>query len=285
MSLEALYPYPVERMTLSGHDCAYIDQGEGTPLVFLHGFSVNLACFAPVYPALAKKRRVIGLDYPGYYLSEKKAGVDYDIPFMARAVCECIDALGLGQAVLVGSSMGGAVAQEAALTAPEAVSALVLAAPAGFSGRNRLLASLLPVQRALMPEKKLLDAMTRRLYDRVPTFMYDKESDFLADIYRGYDAMGEREDYPMWIGTLLKMAREVLTVDYRRRAGEIAAPTLIFWGDKDEVLPLQGAPMAREAFGTNVTLEIFTNVGHLPFAERPDDFVELVDGFLSKQGL
>ena len=284
MSLEELYPYPVKRMTLSGHDCAYIDEGTGTPLVFLHGFSVNLSSFSLIYPALVKKRRVIGLDYPGYYLSEKKAGTRYDIPFMARAVCELIEMLGLDRVVLVGSSMGGAVAQEAALTAPDAISALVLAAPAGFSGINRVLASLLSVQKGLLPKKKLVDAMTRRLYDRVSTFVYNKESGFLKDVYHGYDAMREREDYQLWIGTLLMMAREVLTADFRRRAGGITAPTLIVWGDRDEVLPPEGADIARNSYGPNLTLEIFGDVGHIPFAERPDVFVNLVDGFLSKHG-
>jgi len=187
--------------------------------------------------------------------------------------------------VLVGSSMGGAVAQEAALTAPGAVSALVLAAPAGFSGTHRLLASLLSVQKALLPKKKLVGAMTRRLYDRVSTFVYDKESDFLGDVYRSYDAMREREDYQAWIETLLSMAREVLSVDFRRRAGGISAPTLIVWGDKDEVLPFKGATEARKSYGSNMTLEIFEDAGHIPFAEQPDVFVNLVDGFLSKHGL
>ncbi|MBN1882256.1 MAG: alpha/beta fold hydrolase [Deltaproteobacteria bacterium] len=285
MSLEALYPYPVKRVTLAGHECAYIDEGVGTPIIFLHGFSVNLASFAPIYPALVDKRRVIGLDYPGYYLSEKKAGVPYDIPFMAGAVAEMIEKLGLDRAVLLGSSMGGAVAQEAALIAPDAVSALVLAAPAGFSGRSRLLASLLSLQRALLSKQKLIDAMTRRLYDRVSTFVYDKESVFLKDVHRQYDAMREREDYPVWIETLLFMAREVLSVDFRRKAGSISVPTLIVWGDKDEVLPPEGADVARKSYGPNMTLEILPDVGHIPFAERPDEFTDLVDGFLSKHGL
>lgn len=285
MSLEELYPYPVKRVTLAGHECAYIDEGKGTPVIFLHGFSVNLACFAPIYPALMKKRRVIGLDYPGYYLSEKKADVAYSVPLMADAVAEMIEKLGLGRAVLVGSSMGGAVAQGTACAAPDAVSALVLAAPAGFSGRNRLLASLLSLQKALLPKQKLIDAMTKRLYDRVSTFVYDKESGFLKDVYRFYDAMREREDYQLWIGTLLKMAREVLTVDFRRRANMIAAPTLIVWGDKDEVLPPEGAEMARDAYGSNLTLEIFPDAGHLPFAERPGEFTDRVDEFLTKHGL
>ena len=87
-------------------------------MVFLHGFSVNLASFAKSYPHFLKNHRVIALDYPGYYLSEKK-DAPYDIPFMARAVAELLDKLDLKKAVLVGSSMGGAIALEAALLRPE----------------------------------------------------------------------------------------------------------------------------------------------------------------------
>jgi len=57
------------------------------------------------YP-ISSRTPVIALDYPGYYLSEKK-DAPYDIPFMARAVAELLDKLNLKKAVLVGSSMGG----------------------------------------------------------------------------------------------------------------------------------------------------------------------------------
>ncbi len=289
MTLESLYPFKVKRMELMGHDCAYIDEGAeretGATLVFLHGFSVNLACFSKNYSYFTKKRRVVGLDYPGYYLSEKDPWVSYNIPFMANAVVELIEKLELQYIILVGSSMGGAVAMEIALKRPDLISSMVLAAPAGFSGRNRLLAFLLSLQIKFSSEEKLIAKMTGRLYDRVSTFTHDKELPFLSKITVSYDEMVKRDDYSLWINVLLDMAQEVLRADYRKRAEEIKIPTYLLWGDKDEVLPPAGANIAQKCMGNNLTLEMLPNIGHLPFAEEPNLFNRKVDEFLKSEGL
>jgi len=289
VSLESLYPYEVKRMELMGHNCAYIDEGAerktGSTLVFLHGFSVNLTCFSRNYPYFIKKRRVVGLDYPGYYLSEKDPWISYDIPFVANAVVEFIEKLKLKYVILVGSSMGGAVAMETALKRPDLISSMVLVAPAGFSGRNRLLASLLSLQIKFSPDEKILKKMTDRLYSRVTTFTHDKKLPFLDKITAGYDEMVKRDDYNLWINVLLNMAQEVLRADYRKRAKEIDIPTYILWGDKDEVLPSVGAKTAQKSMGDNLTLEMMPNLGHLPFVEEPDLFNRKVDEFLRSEEL
>ena len=286
MSLEELYPYPVKRISLLGHDCAYIDEGRrGTPMVFLHGFSVNLACFAKNYPHFAKNHRVIGLDYPGYYLSEKKEDEPYDIPYMARAVVELLEKLDLDKAVLVGSSMGGAVAVKAALLGPERVGALVLAAPGGFSGRSAIMSRMIGLQRAVLPKQKLISAMSKRLTDRVSTFFADKSNPTADKIRAGYEKMKERDDYTLWIMTLLRMAQSVLTVDLTHAAKDVAVPTLVIWGDRDEVLPPAGAEKARRAMGNWATLVMIHGVGHLPFIEATERFHTEVDNFLVSAGL
>ncbi|GEM_PF-2379723 len=289
MTLEGLYPHKVKRIELVGHDCAYIDEGAeretGSTLVFLHGFSVNLTCFSRNCPYFTKKRRVVALDYPGYYLSEKDEWVSYSIPFMADAVVELIEKLKLEYAIVVGSSMGGAVAMETTLKRPDLISSLVLVAPAGFSGRNILLASLLSLQTKLFPREKIIKQMTERLYDRVTTFTNDKKLPFLDKITAGYDEMVKRKDYELWINILLDMAREVLRADYRKRAGEIKIPTYILWGDKDEVLPSAGAKIAQRCMGDNLSVEMLPGMGHLPFVEAPDVFNRKVDEFLKSEGL
>ena len=284
MSLEQFYPYPVRRISLVGHDCAYIDEGKGIPMVFLHGFSVNLASFAKNYPFFAKRRRVIALDYPGYYLSDKK-DAPYDIPFMARAVVELVEKLGIERTVLVGSSMGGAVAIETALSRPDLIGALVLAAPGGFSGRNVVLSWLIGLQLLFMPKETVVAKMYERLPGRVPAFFADKASPFIETIRAGYEEMKKRGDFSLWVLTLAKMARSVLKADLSDRARSVAAPTLIIWGDRDEVLPPAGAPAAKRAMGDRARLVIFNGVGHVPFIEAPDRFNDLVDGFLTSLGL
>ncbi|MBN1573467.1 MAG: alpha/beta hydrolase [Deltaproteobacteria bacterium] len=289
MTLEGLYPHKVKRIELVGHDCAYIDEGDeretGSTLVFLHGFSVNLTVFSRNTSYFSKKRRVVALDYPGYYLSEKDEWVSYNIPFMSDAVIELIEKLKLKYVILVGSSMGGAVAMETALKKQDLISSLVLAAPAGFSGRNRLLAALLPLQTKLFPREKIIKKMTTRLYDRVTTFTYDKKLPFLDKITAGYDEMVKRKDYELWINILLDMAREVLRADYRKRAGEIKIPTYILWGEKDEVLPPFGAKIAQKCMGNNISIQMLPDMGHLPFVEAPDLFNRKVDEFLKSEGL
>jgi pimeloyl-ACP methyl ester carboxylesterase len=285
MSLEELYPYPVKRISLLDHDCAYIDEGRrGIPMVFLHGFSVSLACFAKNYPHFAKNHRVIGLDYPGYYLSEKK-DTAYDISFMARAVIELLDRLNLKKVVLVGSSMGGAIALEAALLSPEAIGALVLAAPGGFSGRNVLLSRFIGLQRALLPKKKVVSTMSARLGDRVATFFADENNPAADKIRAGYERMKERSDYPLWIMALVRMAQSLLSVDLSVRAHDVAVPTLVIWGDRDRVLPPAGAKRAERAMGDWATVVMIHGVGHLPFIEATERFHAEVDRFLASLGL
>lgn len=285
MSLEELYPYPVKRISLADHNCAYIDEGRrGTPMVFLHGFSVNLACFAKNYLHFVKNHRVVGLDYPGYYLSEKKEE-RYDIPYMARAVCELLEKLSLKKAVLVGSSMGGAIALETARMRPEAIGALVLAAPGGFSGRHALLARLLGLQRALMPKEKLVATMSARLVERLPTLFADKHNPAADKIRAGYERMKDRDDYALWIMALVRMAQSVLSVELTKTSRDVAVPTLIIWGDRDEVLPPAGAKRAERAMGDWATAVTIHGAGHLPFIEATERFHAEVDDFLNSLGL
>lgn len=283
--LESFYSYDIKRIDLLGHDCVYIDEGRGTPVIFLHGFSVNLNCFSPIYPSFMKNRRVIALDYPGYYLSEKKEDVPYDIPYAADAVVELIDKLNLENVVLVGSSMGGGVAMEVALKDPDSISAVILADPVGFSGRNPFLAAMISLQVSLLPEEIVRMKMFDRLISRVDTFFYDKEDPFADIITDWYYAMEERDDFGIWISILTKMARSVLRADYRKTAGDIKAPTYIIWGDKDEVLPPEGLEIADEAMGENLKVEMMPNVGHLPFVEDPETFNAKTDEFLKSLGL
>jgi pimeloyl-ACP methyl ester carboxylesterase len=285
MSLEELYPYPVKRISLAGHDCAYIDEGRrGTPMVFLHGFSVNLACFAKNYPHFLKSHRIIGLDYPGYYLSEKK-DMPYDIPFMARAVGELLEKLNLPKAVLVGSSMGGAIALEAALLKPERITALVLAAPGGFSGKNVLLSKIIGLQRLVLPKEKVISTMAARLPDRVGTFFADETNPAADKIRAAYEKMKERGDYPLWIMALVRMAQSMLREDLTARARELAVPTLVVWGDKDRVLPPLGAAKAQRTLGNWATVVMIHGAGHLPFIEAAERFQREVDGFLASLNL
>ncbi len=104
--------------------------GDGVPIVHLHGFAISGAYLMPTARLLAERWVNVVPDLPGYGRSERREHV-LDIPALGEAVVAVLDALGIERAVLLGNSMGCPVALEVAHAAPERVHGLVLVSPAG----------------------------------------------------------------------------------------------------------------------------------------------------------
>ena len=109
-----------------GTRIAYDDAGprDGPPLVLLHGLGEGAVSWAPVVPRLAEGHRVLALDLRGHGASDWPGA--YRLEQMRDDVVGVLDALGLGEVVLVGHSMGGVVAYLVAFAHPERVARLVV---------------------------------------------------------------------------------------------------------------------------------------------------------------
>lgn len=108
----------------------YVEYGSGPPIVFVHGLSGQLRNFAYLdMNALAQTHRVILIDRPGSGHSTRGAGSSASMSAQARTVALFIDAMGLDKPVLVGHSLGGAIALAVGLDHPNSVSRLALIAP------------------------------------------------------------------------------------------------------------------------------------------------------------
>ncbi len=110
---------------LDGHKIHYISQGRGeSVLVLIHGWICDLEYWRGQIPVLAKNRRVIALDLIGHGKSDAPH-LAYTQELLARSVLAVMDQAGVGDAVLVGHSMGAAVARRVALEHPGRVRALI----------------------------------------------------------------------------------------------------------------------------------------------------------------
>jgi pimeloyl-ACP methyl ester carboxylesterase len=96
----------------------------GSPLVFLHGFACNRSFFAAQTAHFGAGRRVVAIDFLGHGESDTPE-IEYRLPRFAADVARLLERLGLGEVVVVGHSMGGAVALELAASRPELVRAVV----------------------------------------------------------------------------------------------------------------------------------------------------------------
>ncbi|HKR41924.1 MAG TPA: alpha/beta hydrolase [Paraburkholderia sp.] len=128
--IEAAVPMDGQLIDIDGDRIHYVEYGSGPPIVFIHGLSGQMRNFAWLpMQALAREHRVILIDRPGSGYSTRGPHASATIRAQARTVARFIDALGLESPVLVGHSLGGAIALAVALDHPHAVSRLALIAP------------------------------------------------------------------------------------------------------------------------------------------------------------
>ena len=121
---------------IDGVDIHYRDEGQGPPLVLLHGSSSSLHTWDGWVAKLADHRRIVRLDLPGYGLTGPAPDKDYSAARYARVVVALLDRLGIHRADIAGNSLGGRVALTVALDHPSYVGRLVLVDAAGLSGQR-----------------------------------------------------------------------------------------------------------------------------------------------------
>jgi pimeloyl-ACP methyl ester carboxylesterase len=259
-----------------------LGQGDATMLL-LHGFGASLYSWHEVMPALGKDHRVVAYDRPGFGLTARPLPGEWegDSPYGAEAQVELVvallDQLGIGRAVLVGHSAGGAIAMLTAIRYPQRVRALILVAPAVYTGGG-LPAWVRPLAQTPQGERVGL-LLARSLSVRGQTTLREAWHDpnkITPAILEGYQKplQVENWDTALWQLTLashpLKLGEQLERVPVR---------SLVITGDDDRIVPIAGTVrLASNLSGTQ--LVIVPQCGHLPHEEAPANFLTAVRNFL-----
>jgi pimeloyl-ACP methyl ester carboxylesterase len=262
-----------------------IELGEGPPIVFVHGLSGSWQNWLEQLPVLCAKHRVVALDLPGFgYSPMPRAQIT--ISLYARVLDRVMEEIGITAATVVGNSMGGFATAELAITFPQRVERMMLAAPAGISSYDNPVGMRF-AKRVRMSRPLLAaitdwgavhaDALTRRPRlrqailggvardpGRLPGWL-------AAEILRGAGKPG-----------FLQALEANLNYDFRKRLPEIVCPTLVIWGDRDQVLSVRDADVYTELI-PNARKVILPDTGHVPMLERPQRFNALLEEFLSEE--
>jgi pimeloyl-ACP methyl ester carboxylesterase len=228
----------------------YMDEGtqnEGAPLLIVHGYNGSCDYWYPhTVPVLAQERRVLAIDLPGNGLSGKLP--HHTLDSYSSFIIDFLDALGIAKVDLMGHSMGGMIGIAAASRHPERFRKLVLIDSAGLPEL---------VKRPWLAPIQMLGDSSLRQVRYYPTF-----------VKIGLRAKTPREG--------LKMVRSESVAGM---LGDLSVPTLILWGSRDRVVPLEhGAYMAQHIPGAR--LAIIRGAGHMPFYEKPRECNKLVLSFL-----
>lgn len=275
------------RHEIDGRAVNVLDAGprDGEPIVFVHGHSACWQHWLEQLPDFMATHRVIAPDLPGFGGSEMPAD-GITISGYGRTVDQLLDRLGVGPAAVVGNSMGGFVAAELAIQAPQRVERLVLVAAAGLAGRYLGVPTELMRHPSGVAAARVIFAL-RGVPDGQARAMASRSRGRRLAV--GFVVSHAEQLHPAMIYELVKGAGRpggapasfaVADYDFRDRVSEIGAPTLIVWGDRDRLVPVSCAAEYEQLI-EQATRTIYADTGHLPMVERPARFNAELRAFLA----
>ena len=273
---------PLSHVTIHGHDVSYRRGGEGETVLLLHGLAGSSRTWRAVLPELARTHDVIAPDLLGHGESAKPMG-DYSLGAFASGLRDFLAALDVPSATIVGHSFGGGVAMQLAYQHPELCDRLVLVSSGGLGREVSWLLRLLtlPGAEQLMPlmfPRLIADRGedVGRLLGRIGL-----RSPHLAEMWRAYASLAGAENRRAFVRTIRGViepgGQTVSALDRLYLAAHL--PTLIVWGNKDDIIPVKHATAAHEAIPGS-RLAMLVGVGHFPHVEAPDRFLSVLIDFL-----
>lgn len=246
-------------------------EGSGPDVVLIAGIGDDHGVWDPVFDQLARRHRVTAFDNRGVGRSAIGEG-PITIEAMAADVLGLMGALEIERAHLVGSSMGGAIAQDLALTAPEAVASLVLVGTWGERDEH--------LSRAISHIGHLLGTIEDPVeaFDAVALWAYSGQAHADGTVGRLLDAALASDSPDQSLEDFERTAEALVGHDPGTRLEGIVAPTRVMVGSEDRLCPPRlGRRLAELIPGSS--LQVLPDRSHQPFQEDPDRFTELVEDF------
>ena len=245
---------------------AYKGDPSGTPVILLHGYGDSWFSYSRILPLLDSKYRIYIPDQRGHGDSDRPVK-GYALKQFAADIVAFMDAVNVKEAAVVGHSMGSFIAQHVAVQAPERVSRLVLIGSA-TKIRNGVVEGLQREITALkdpVSEKFVRDFQSSVTFKPVP-------QDFFETIVK--ESM--KLPAPVWREVMAEMLSPAGEVELKK----IKAPTLIIWGDKENIFPRSEQDLLTAALHHSV-LKVYPDIGHVPVWECPEQVAKDLHDFIN----
>jgi pimeloyl-ACP methyl ester carboxylesterase len=254
----------------NGVDLWAEQEGAGDDVVFISGLADEGACWVDQVAGLNDRYRVTTFDNRGVGRSATPDGV-FAIAAFSADTAALMDALEIESAHVVGSSMGGTIAQELALAHPERVRSLVLNGT--WCRGDRFLHEIF---RNWMWSAEKADSI-RDFLVTVNLWCFSPRI-WNEGVMDEWVAAAEASPYAQSVDAFCRSTLALIAHDTADRVAGISAPTLITVGDLDLVLPPRFSQELAERI-PNARLVVIPDVGHQPFQEVPADYNVLLTDF------
>ncbi|TMK72250.1 MAG: alpha/beta hydrolase [Actinobacteria bacterium] len=272
----------LRRIDIGGaRDINYVEMGpeSGKALLLVHGLGGAWQNWLETIPHFAREHRVIALDLPGFGQAPLP---DWEVSVEAygRLVHEFADAIGIRTCTIVGNSMGGFVAAEAATRRQDRFEQLVLASAAGISHARMKRQPAEVAARMSIATAPLTLRNERRLIRRPRIRQIFFSGLFYAPHRLRPELLWEFLHHGTGKPGFVPAVQGLIGYDILDRLEDVEVPTMIVWGRNDHVVPPNDAIGYAKRLHNSRTV-IFDKTGHVPMAERPVRFNRVLEAFLA----
>ena len=269
-----------EFVEINGMQVHYRDEGNGFPIVLMHGTAASLHTYDAWTKQLSKEYRVIRLDLPAFGLTGPNKNADYSIESYTKFLSQFLEKIKVDKFYLAGNSLGGNIAWNYAAEYPEKVLKLILIDASGLP----TFTPQPPIFK--MAKTPILNSLFLYI---TPKFIIRKNIEQVyANKFKITDALvtryhkmslrtGNRKAFIERAKTDFNLAEKVNLVKLK----SVKTTTLLIWGAKDTWIPL-GNGKRMDSMLPNSKLVILKNSGHVPMEENPKESLEFLKSFLNE---
>lgn len=273
--------YPVEKVSLHGHERAFIRVGSGPVLLLVHGIGSRHETWAPIVDELARHFTVIAPDLLGHGQSAKPRA-DYSIGGYANGLRDLLTVLEIDRVTVLGHSLGGGIAMQFAYQFPHRTERIVLVGTGGLGPEVNPLIPLCTLPGAstvvgvvaspvVQPAGQvLLKGLART---KLP---FTADLDELATVYADLQTREARQAFRHVLRAIVDTRGQIVTMRDRAYLTR-HIPTMVIWGRNDTVIPVGHADVASQVLD-HARIVVLPHAGHFPHSDQPNEFIaELLD--------
>jgi pimeloyl-ACP methyl ester carboxylesterase len=263
---------------LMGMQVHYRDEGvssDSIPLLLIHGTSSSLNTWDSVVLFLKDKRRLISMDLPAFGLTGPNPENAYSFSYYNQFLDSFLQYLHINQCIIAGNSLGGGIAWHYAVAHPNNVNKLILIDAVGYPIKNAKGSLGFKIASTPVINNLLLYITPKALVRKSLEGIYFDQSRVTdAQVERFHD-MAISEGNRKAALTIFKKGFEQEPLKIK----SITTPTLIIWGDQDQLIPVSNAFLFQKNIKAS-QLEILKDVGHVPMEEAPKKVSDIIAAFI-----
>tara|TARA_B100000780_G_scaffold260474_1_gene212251 strand:+ start:705 stop:1679 length:975 start_codon:yes stop_codon:yes gene_type:complete len=261
----------------------YRDEGDGFPIVLVHGTAASLHTWDAWTHELKKTNRVIRMDLPAFGITGPNKNADYSLEAYTTFLHSFLEKLQLKKFHIAGNSLGGNIAWNYTADYPENVEKLILVDASGLP-TNKQPPAIFKMAKTPLLKTLFLYVTPKILIKKNIEEVYADDSKITDALVDRYHKMALRVGNRKAFIDRAKTDFGLDSIVNINKLKSIQTPTLLIWGAQDLWIPL-GNGIRMDRILVNSKLEVLENSGHVPMEENPNESLKILKNFLFKKEL